>query len=289
MGIRLQSLSRSEYTGENRCWPCTVLNALLVGLFCVVVGRRRRGLAVLGAAVGAVAIYLRGYVVPYTPVFAPRLTDALGLTSGHATPGSGHRSPDHDGDASLLAVGTGRDVDEAAGEELFGTLLEVGVLAAEGETVTLSAAVEERWEAEMADLRALGDDALAQATLDASAAVDAWPVADDSWVTAVTGERRYVVLSDGSDSVAGETWLERPVAIAETAAVRALEAEIDDPETRRRAASAMRVFLETCPDCGTELVETTTAVCCGASGSASNRPHEVLACPECDVRVHTFD
>ena len=323
--MRVPPPSRPEHTGENRCWPCTALNALLVGTVCIAVGRRRRGLAILGAVLGAAAIYDRGYVVPYTPLFAPRLAAALGVPSGRrgrseraesgslaATAGGANATPradtgssagadadtrpdsevdvDTDVDVEAGAGVDGRDGgrdDEPAGEELFDALLEAGVLVADGEAVALSPAVEERWERSMAELRALDDEALAAAALDASAASDAWPVADDSRATTV--ERRYIVLSDGSGLTSGETWLARPVAIAETAAVRALSGTVEDPATRRAAARAMRVFLEACPDCATPLRETTTAACCGGSAGSSTRPREVLACPECDVWLHLFE
>lgn len=284
MRTRVPPFSRSEFTGENRCWPCTVLNALLVAACCLALGRRRRGLAVLAAAVGAAAIYARGYVVPYTPRFAPRLAAALGVQSGHRGPPEGVKG----NEGSLLAA-TGRDGEEEAGEELFGTLLGAGVLDTDGGAVVLSRAVEERWEREMATLRELDDGSLAAAALDASAATDAWSATDGPWGPMGPDERRYVVLSVGADSAVGETWLSRPVAIAETAAVRALDGAVGDAGTRRAAASAMRVFLETCPDCTTPLRETTTAACCGGSMGSSTRPHEVLACPECDVSLHQFD
>jgi hypothetical protein len=291
--MRVPPLSRPEHTGENRCWPCTVLNVLLVGVVALVVGRRRRGMAVLVAAVGAAAVYARGYVVPYTPAFAPRLTAALGLDpTGHEPGAGGVRDPDsrpseRGGDASLAAAGGSATGETApAGEALFGTLLEAGVLAAADEEVALAPGVEDRWEAEMADLRALDDESLAAAVRDASAASEARSVTDDSWATP---ERRYVVLSTDSDAPLDETWLSRPVAIAETAAVRALAGVVEDPGTRRAAASAMRVFLESCPDCSAPVRETTTAACCGATAGTHGEPSEVLACPDCDVRLHTFE
>jgi hypothetical protein len=68
----LKAIEQPEYTGENRCLPCTVLNlAVAVGV-ALVVGRRRRAAA--GAwLLGAVAlIALRGYLVPGTPELTKR-------------------------------------------------------------------------------------------------------------------------------------------------------------------------------------------------------------------------
>ena len=275
--MRIPSLSRPEHTGENRCWPCTVLNVALLAAVGLLVGRRRRAPAALIAALGAAAIYARGYVLPYTPRFAPRIAAALGLEGrpGSRAEGGGSLGGAEESDAS------------ADGEALFEMLLAAGAVEADGEAVTLAPEVEERWTAAMADLRAGDDEALARAALEASPAADAWTVTDDSWTTPV--ERNYVVLSDGSETVTGETWLPRPVAIAEVAAVEALEPLVEGVDSRRAAARAMRVFLETCPACGAPVEETTTAACCGVTTGSSTRPDEVLACPDCDVRLHTFD
>jgi hypothetical protein len=81
-----------EYTGENRCLPCTAVNTLLAaGLSGAVAAG---GLVVTTPVVGAVAgvavlgvsllsIYLRGYLVPGTPeltkrYFPPWLLRAFG-------------------------------------------------------------------------------------------------------------------------------------------------------------------------------------------------------------------
>jgi hypothetical protein len=72
----LKTLRKPEYTGENRCVPCTVVNAVLaVGLAAV--GAYLLGTGIgweIGTAAAAVvlvlsagSIYLRGYLVPGTP------------------------------------------------------------------------------------------------------------------------------------------------------------------------------------------------------------------------------
>ncbi|MEF8851174.1 MAG: hypothetical protein V5A44_03235 [Haloarculaceae archaeon] len=72
----LDRFRQPEYRGENRCVPCTVVNvgiavsaALVVGTW----GALAVETAVAGAAaaavlaVGLVAVWLRGYLVPGTP------------------------------------------------------------------------------------------------------------------------------------------------------------------------------------------------------------------------------
>ncbi|WP_338739744.1 hypothetical protein [Haloplanus salilacus] len=66
-------LRRPEYTGENRCVPCTVVNLCLAVVAAVVVGvvlGPVGGVAVLAGAAGA--IYFRGYLVPGTPTLTVR-------------------------------------------------------------------------------------------------------------------------------------------------------------------------------------------------------------------------
>ncbi|AUX09685.1 hypothetical protein AArcSl_2060 [Halalkaliarchaeum desulfuricum] len=66
------SLQNEEYTGENRCIPCTIVNvgiALVLGALAAV---RSRGAAAVIVAVSFVAIYLRGYLVPGTPQLTKR-------------------------------------------------------------------------------------------------------------------------------------------------------------------------------------------------------------------------
>ncbi len=65
-------LRRPEHTGENRCLPCTVLNLVvavaLAGGLAVVSIELAVGVFVLSA----LAIYLRGYLVPYTPALTAK-------------------------------------------------------------------------------------------------------------------------------------------------------------------------------------------------------------------------
>lgn len=72
----LDRLRQPEYTGENRCIPCTVVNVVialvasaLVAVASLSVAGSAAGLAVavVAFALSLAAIYLRGYLVPGTP------------------------------------------------------------------------------------------------------------------------------------------------------------------------------------------------------------------------------
>ncbi len=60
-------LRREEYTGANRCLPCTVLNVCLVGLGGLLVALWTPPLGIAFVLAGLAVVYFRGYLVPYTP------------------------------------------------------------------------------------------------------------------------------------------------------------------------------------------------------------------------------
>jgi len=264
----LDGIRRPEYTGRNRCWPCTVVNAGILGVAAVVAGVAWPPLGVAVAVVGTAAIWIRGYLVPYTPQFAPRLAEYLpvGFT------GSSAAASVPEGQSGSLS-GT----DPSDPEAVLETLLEGGVLVAEGEDLLLSPAFEDAWRREWDRLRDATDEDLAAAVAGAAPgdpAVTTHEVDGGTWVR-LAGEGE------------GEVFLSRPVAVAEAAAVRALDA-LDagtDPETSATAARALRAFLDTCPVCETALVESSTADCCG--GRTAN-PRPVSLCPECGHSLYTF-
>ncbi|WP_226011501.1 hypothetical protein [Halomicrobium salinisoli] len=68
----LDALEQPEYTGENRCLPCTVVNLVIAAAIAVALGRRSRAKGALAFAASAVLIYLRGYLVPGTPTLTKR-------------------------------------------------------------------------------------------------------------------------------------------------------------------------------------------------------------------------
>jgi hypothetical protein len=78
---RLSQIKQPEYTGPNRCLPCTVVNLLitsgvgiLIGLVGWYTGTSGVGWVLSSVFVGLalIAIYLRGYLVPGTPTLTQR-------------------------------------------------------------------------------------------------------------------------------------------------------------------------------------------------------------------------
>ncbi|WP_435154566.1 hypothetical protein [Haladaptatus sp. DFWS20] len=264
----LERLRKPEYTGENRCWPCTALNTLLLLLACAGVTvlpiKRTRRLAAassLGFA-GGTAIALRGYFIPGTPRIAPRLRDSLLPDSVRPK-----RQPTETG--SLAS-----DSDGVSGEHAVEALLDAGVIHTVGETLHLDEPFRAEWRTEIERVR---DGNLGKAVRKiAPDAADVELVEDGDWV---------VISAGGPES---EQWLPRPVAIAEVAGVRVLVEYGIERDVRTQSASALRAFLHDCPDCDEPLEETTASRCCGSGTSPLSPPDEVLSCPACRQYVFTF-
>jgi len=63
----IKTLRQPEYTGENRCEPCTIANIGIAAVVSGVIARRSKPAALVAFAGSVVLIYLRGYLIPKTP------------------------------------------------------------------------------------------------------------------------------------------------------------------------------------------------------------------------------
>ncbi|WP_312907747.1 hypothetical protein [Natronosalvus caseinilyticus] len=298
MASLLERVRRPEYTGENRCWPCTVTNvALLVAVVGVLALRGRRRTAVGVALTGLAGIALRGYLVPYTPHLAPKLVARLPVDPfGHerrSTTGSladagrlGTVEGSGSTTSSTAATDTATNANASAGssddtppdgEAVLTTLLEAGVVDLENEDVVLDPDFREDWRREMASLRHLDLEALADV------ADEVTPADVDTRTRRQWG--RPVVILDPAEGA--PVTLHQGVAIAELAAARALEERVDDA-VARAAGRPLRSLLEECPLCGGE-VTITRASCCGEATPVGKTPQEKLVCPSCNVRFFTYE
>ncbi|AHF98921.1 hypothetical protein HALLA_08640 [Halostagnicola larsenii XH-48] len=68
----VETLHQPEYTGDNRCEPCTILNLVIAALLSSLIARKSKlgGVLALGCSIGL--IYLRGYLIPGTPTLTKR-------------------------------------------------------------------------------------------------------------------------------------------------------------------------------------------------------------------------
>lgn len=265
-------LRQPAYTGRNRCWPCTIGNLLLVVVASAIVVRWSMlgGLAV--ASGGLVALWQRGYLLPLTPRVAPALLNAIGLKPNGSVP------PD-------AARGSLADADVAEhGPRRLDVLVDHGIVTERAGSVRPTEQFAARWEEAMDRLAGQEPEALAATTRDsARGAATAHTVRSDR-------DRVYVVLGDGSGRVTGETWIRRPQAIAEVAAVQVL-ADMDVPSALRpTAASAVTMFISTCPGCDGSVVERAAGGCCGPPmRSEDGSVKTALVCEDCGAHLHVFE
>lgn len=269
--ILLDRFRRPEYTGSDRCWPCTIVNGVVLAVVVLTLALRgRRRLAAAVAAVGLGAIGLRGYLVPYTPQFAPRLVASL--------PGDPFHATDEDDGSLADANPDDRSIEPPSGDEVVTALLEAGVVTPDGEDLYLDPSFRRDWLDEMADLRSRDLESLAAVADELTpGSIDAR--ADVGWL-----DDSYVVLDRSNGRL---TSLPHAIAIAELAAARTLESAVDDERIRLAAGRPLRTFLESCPRCEGELT-ITRSTCCGEVTPIGRTPNERLVCTECGARLFTY-
>jgi len=264
----LSRLRQPEYTGENRCVPCTVVNTLIAAGMSVAVAAA--GVVVATPAVGAgagvavfgvsvLAISLRGYLVPGTPALTKRYFPPWLLG--------------HFGKEPVLAPHQPVETDE--GFDAEATLVRVGALTecADSEDLCLTDGFGERWNAELAtlDTETGRDELLALLDVDAGE------------VEYAEFGRAFLAELDGQ--TVGK-WESEAAFLADLAAARVFEQQYPgwsglSIEDRGQLLNGLRLFLDTCPNCGgtptfgTETVES----CCST--------HDVAAvtCGNCEARL----
>ena len=266
----LDAIVRPEYTGDRRCWPCTVVNVGVVAALAAIVYVAGFPIAASAlVAVGLLGVWARGYVVPYTPRFAPQLAAVLGVGDRF---GHGGGQPENEGAGSL-----GIDAEPSA---VVDVLLEAGVLDEDEGGLYLTESFRNRWREAMEPLREATDEQLADGVRGIREGVDVRVESNDRGT--------YVVVPAPGGNALHDAWLTRPVVIAEVAGVHALGGFGLDREARLAAVEPLRSFIEECPDCGGDVEETTTVDCCGGPAGTAANPDHVLACVDCDSRRFTF-
>jgi len=275
----VERLRQPEYTGENRCLPCTLVNvaiawsgSLLVGTWLAFVVDAAVAVAVaIGLLlVGLLAVWLRGYLVPGTPALTKRYLPERVLSAFGKTP-----------DEELLVHPGERGGEPDPDLDIEGVLLDVGALEpCRGDDYCLTDSFREQWHTRMDDLDS-GDtdgDGNWAGPLSRLGVVD-----PDVDAELVDRNRSVVAVVDGRRV---GIWESRPAARADLAAADLLADRLDDweslaSEDRVRLTGGLRVFLETCPNCaGVLTFDTETRESCCTS-------HEVAAvsCEDCDARL----
>ena len=256
---RVHRLRQPEYTGENRCTPCTVVNLVIAVVLAGAAGVASppAGLAVF--VVSVAAIYLRGYLVPGTPALTKRyLPDSvLQLFDKH--------------EVEPPAIGDDADI------EAF--LLDVGAVeeCREGTDLCLTEEFRTAWSERIHRLRERddADDGIA-------ALFDGLDVDPDRLRVESYGDAYEAYIDDAR---VGQ-WESRAAYLADLAA----ESEFRDRhpgwhrlgfDERTEVLGSLRLWLERCPSCDgpVTLGEETVESCC--------RSFDVIAatCESCGARL----
>ncbi len=308
----LDDLKQPEYTGENRCLPCTVVNLAIAAVVGWLVARRNRVAGVLAVGISVALIYLRGYLVPGTPTLTKRYLPASvlrafgkepkpDLASGfggvsepaHKSPGRTEPETADDNLESSVTVSGERgdsspsdgvsdaqspEVDEGTAiPDLEAYLLEHDVVepCEEIDDLCLTEAFEDAWFAEM--------ETVDEAGLDAKVVIEAVGFDTDPETFEIDTRDDVQVLT-GEHGMAGR-WPSRAALLADVAAGRVLEERIprwseQEPEVNGQLLNALRMFLERCPSGGdVEMGEKVVESCCSS--------HDVFAvtCEETGERL----
>lgn len=255
----LESVRQPEYTGENRCPPCTVVNALIAvalsGFLSTLATPIVGGLTFL---VCVAAIYLRGYLVPGTPTLTKRyLPDRVRRLFGTHLEDAGTDATSGTADVESLLRATGVVIDCPEEDDLC---LETTFLAAWHDRIATL-------EDEDTRLEALGE------RLDLEAGELALEDSTGGYVARYEGDRIGI-------------WPSEAAFLADLAAAPALDER--GPGWQELSAdeqgvvlTGLRVFLEACPTCGGEIDgnEETVESCC------STATRMAVECGDCGARL----
>lgn len=268
----VDAVRRPEYTGENRCIPCTGVNvglaAAAAAVLAVLVPFDGLGALAVGAVVLLVAmavIYLRGYLVPGTPwLTRTYLPDWFLRYFDHADP------------APAPA-----DVEPQAVLEAAGAVVECEDI----DDLCLTDGFRSAWHDRMERLRetdASRDDLAAILDIDPDALV--FETHGEAFVAIADGGQRPDIGADGRRRVG--QWESRGAFLADMAGAGVLGERYPgwdqlSPVQRGQVLNGLRIFLEQCPTCGGEVTvgEETVKSCC--------RSWEVVAvtCEACGERL----
>lgn len=267
MSTALPRLRQPEYTGENRCIPCTIANLAITAVLAVVIAfgvpavtavasGTAYGVAAAVGVVSVAAIYFRGYLVPGTPA----------LTKQYFPDWLLERFDKHESPTPV----EGEEVD------VEGLLVESGTLEEcdDVDDLCLDDEFAASWHEEIDAAR---DDGKGRDSLARLLEVDR-----DDLSFVEYGE----AFAANVDGVRVGQWESEAAFLADVAAAEALSERLDDwdelPITgRSQLLGGLRLFLDECPSCGgaLEFGEDTVESCC--------RSIDVVAvtCTECEARV----
>jgi hypothetical protein len=261
----LERLRQPEYTGENRCTPCTAVNVVIAAVASALLGVVSVPVGAAAFTVGVLAIYLRGYLVPYTPTITKRYFPDRVLRWFDKPP----------------ARDQGVDVDEREAIDVEQTLLDLGVVTecADRDDLCLDERFQQRWRERIDAV----DDRDVEAEI--RRLLDLDPGADNT--VERRGAEAAVVLIDGQQ--VGQ-WESGAALLADLAADEVLREWTDEWTrvhvlNRSELLHSLRMFIERCTECGAPVSvdHETVESCCRSFDVAA------VTCDGCGSRFFEIE
>jgi hypothetical protein len=262
--ISIDRFQKSEYTGKNRCAPCTAVNIAIAAIGSTLTAKftsRRLGSTAFITSLGA--IYLRGYLVPGTPTLTKRYFPERVLRWF---------------DKSTTTPTTDETV-EINPERI---LLDAGAVepCREGTDLCLTPDFQQAWYERIQTVRThdLGEDHLTDA-LDVSTT--------DEQITVEQQGDAFIAYTD--DAVIGQ-WGSQAAVVADVAAATELSERLSNwsdysSAEIARVLMSIRIFIEQCPNCDgpVQIKQEVVESCC--------RSYDVIAstCQDCDARLFEME
>lgn len=260
--MSVTSLRQPEYTGKNRCLPCTIVNiaiAAIVSILLTVVS------TVLGAGIFVISlliIYLRGYLVPGSPSLTKRyLPDRVLRWFG--------KEPTLSSSSDITTIDPERVLFDARAV----------ALCENGSDLCLTDGFRSAWREQVRTVRERGDptEADLRAVLDASSERISFE------------DYGKALLAGTDDDVVGQ-WPSPAARLTDIAAGKTLRERYSDwsaisPAGRARVLASLRIFIEACPQCGSliHVDQESVESCC--------RSYDVLllACQKCNATLFEIE
>lgn len=259
----IDRVRQPEYTGENRCLPCTVLNVSIAAIVTVGIAFVSPPVSAVFFVAALVVIYLRGYIIPGTPTITQRYFPDRVLRWFDKLPEDEQRR-----DVETYSNASDTEIDQVGD-----LLLSTGAVeeCVEEDDLCLTETFERAWWRRIGQVR---DEERAVDRLAAILELD-----PDELAIGEQNGRFDITYED--QRIGG--WISRAAFLADLAVEPTLaewvpEWESLDNRQRTKLIASMRVFLEECPSCEATLepVENTIKSCC-----SSNVVKVTVECPDC--------
>lgn len=289
----IQALENEEFTGDNRCKPCTTINLVLAALVSLMVSRWSRILGGAVAVASVAVIYIRGYLVPGTPKLtmrylpaqvlrsfgkAPAIRTGLrGNSSAHVDAKEIHKQTDPSPGITASATGAGASLESGEDAHVDGDTAEDPTAGEITNLGTFFVAYD------VLEPNETGEDLRLTEAVNAELADAMEPFLNEEFTAAMVAKKfgfdsganldlqrsddAYVLTKYGRP--VGD-WPSRAALIADLAASEVLRSRVPDwqtlsPEQRGELLNALRMFLEQYPD-GSETVigEAVVESCCSS-------------------------